>query len=74
LARDGQNVGRRHRLTADAVFEPVAFDELHDERGRSGGVLDAEDGRDVAMVERGDTVSLVYSQLPGWGRSFIIGP
>ena len=32
-----------------------ALDQLHDERGRGSGCLQAVDGRDVGMVERAST-------------------
>jgi hypothetical protein len=59
LPRYGQDLGDGHRPPRDVCGEIVAIDELHDQRAharlsraRRGRVLDAEDLRDIRMIER----------------------
>ena len=58
LARERQRLVNGNRTLRDALGEVFALDELHDNRARASGVLDAVDLRDVRMVEGGEDLSL----------------
>ena len=58
LARERQRLVDRNRTFRDALGEVFALDELHDDRARACGFLDAVDLRDVRMVEGGEDLGL----------------
>ena len=58
LPRDEERFDRRYRPLRDAVGERGPLDELHHQRLRALGVLDAVDGGDVRMIQRGKNFGL----------------
>ena len=58
LAADGQDVSHRHRAINQPIGERGTFDELEHERRDTGALLDAVDGADVGMIERGQQLRL----------------
>ena len=53
LPRDGQRFTDRDRPPFEPIGKRLALDELEHERGRAIHVLDAVDGADVRMIQRG---------------------
>jgi hypothetical protein len=53
LAGDWQHFVERKRTAFDTVGQVLSGDELHGDRVHWTGVLDAVNGRDVRVVERG---------------------
>jgi hypothetical protein len=51
LLRDRHGVIERHRALRDVVGEVLALDEFHHERGDIWSLFEAEDRRDVRMIE-----------------------
>jgi hypothetical protein len=57
LAHDRHRLLERHRTSRDAVGKRGPFDELHHQRTRTVGFLEAVDCGDVRMVQRGEQSS-----------------
>ena len=62
LARDRERLGERQRPARDARREVVALDELHHERADAARLLDAVDGGDVRVIERGEQLGLALKR------------
>ena len=60
LPRDRQRVTWRHRSARDEHRQVVALDELYHERAHPAGFVDAEDLRDVRVIERRERLGFAY--------------
>ena len=58
LFRDRQRLVDGDRTLRDAVGERRTFDQFHHQRGRGARSLQAIDGRDVRMIQRGEDFRL----------------
>jgi hypothetical protein len=58
LPRDRQSLAHRQRAAPQALGEVLALHELEDEERRALGLLDAVDGGDARVVERGEQLRL----------------
>src|SRR5262245_46308533 len=58
LLRDGQRLIEWQWPLCDPIRQRRSFDQFQDERMRAATVLEAVDGRDVRMIQRGEYLSL----------------
>ncbi len=58
LAREGQGLVEGNGAAGDPLREMLALDQLHHQRARAAGLLQAEDLRDVRMIEGGQRLRL----------------